>query len=43
MRIAIVHHWFVTQGGGVAEVIGSIYPEADLFTLVTDASQVPRG
>jgi glycosyltransferase involved in cell wall biosynthesis len=45
MRIAIVHHWFVTQGGGerVAEVIGSIYPEADLFTLVTDASQVPQG
>jgi glycosyltransferase involved in cell wall biosynthesis len=45
MRIAIVHHWFVTQGGGerVAEVIGSIYPEADLFTLVTDASQMPQG
>ena len=45
MRIAIVHHWFVTRGGGerVAEVLGSLYPEADLFTLVTDASQVPQG
>jgi hypothetical protein len=38
MRIAIVHHWFVTQGGGerVAEVIGNIFPDADLFTLVAD-------
>jgi glycosyltransferase involved in cell wall biosynthesis len=45
MRIAIVHHWFVTQGGGerVAEVIGSIFPEADLFTLVADPSLVPQG
>jgi glycosyltransferase involved in cell wall biosynthesis len=45
MRIAIVHHWFVTQGGGerVAEVIGSLYPEADLFTLVADPSMVPPG
>jgi glycosyltransferase involved in cell wall biosynthesis len=45
MRIAIVHHWFVTRGGGerVAEVLGSLYPEADLFTLVTDASQMPQG
>jgi glycosyltransferase involved in cell wall biosynthesis len=45
MRIAIVHHWFVTQGGGerVAEVIGSMYPEADLFALVVDPSMVPPG
>jgi glycosyltransferase involved in cell wall biosynthesis len=45
MRIAIVHHWFVTQGGGerVAEVIGSMFPEADLFTLVADPSLVPPG
>jgi hypothetical protein len=45
MRIAIVHHWFVTQGGGerVAEVIGGMFPEADLFTLVADPSLVPPG
>jgi glycosyltransferase involved in cell wall biosynthesis len=45
MRVAIVHHWFVTQGGGerVAEVLGNIYPEADLFTLVADPSQMPQG
>jgi len=45
MRVAIVHHWFVTQGGGerVAEVIGSIFPEADLFTLVADPALVPAG
>jgi glycosyltransferase involved in cell wall biosynthesis len=45
MRIAIVHHWFVTQGGGerVAEVIGNIFPDADLFTLVANPSLVPQG
>lgn len=45
MRIAIVHHWFVTQGGGerVAEVLGGIFPDADLFTLVSDPRQVPAG
>ena len=45
MRIAIVHHWFVTQGGGerVAEVIGNMFPEADLFTLIADSSLVPPG
>jgi glycosyltransferase involved in cell wall biosynthesis len=45
MRVAIVHHWFVTQGGGerVAEVIGSMFPDADLFTLVAEPSLVPAG
>lgn len=45
MRVAIVHHWFVTQGGGeqVAEAIGDLFPDADLFTLVADPSFVPRG
>jgi len=45
MRVAIVHHWFVTQGGGerVAEVIGEMFPEADLFTLVAEPSFVPPG
>jgi glycosyltransferase involved in cell wall biosynthesis len=45
MRVAIVHHWFVTKGGGerVAEVLAGMFPEADLFTLVTDAEQFPNG
>ena len=36
MRVAVVHHWFVTRGGGerVAECIASIFPEAEIFSLV---------
>ena len=43
MRVAIVHHWFVSQGGGerVAEVLASMYPGADLFTLVADRDNLP--
>ena len=31
MRVAIVHHWFVTRGGGerVAECIASFFPDAE--------------
>ena len=45
MRVAIVHHWFVTRGGGerVAECIASLFPEADLFTLVSDPEGLPAG
>lgn len=45
MRVAIVHHWFVTRGGGerVAECIASLFPNADLFTLVADAAGIPEG
>ena len=45
MRIAIVHHWFVTQGGGerVAQVMASMFPDAYLFTLVMDPDQLPEG
>jgi glycosyltransferase involved in cell wall biosynthesis len=41
MRVAIVHHWFVTQGGGerVAECLAALFPQAELFTLVAG----PRG
>ena len=41
MRVAIVHHWFVTRGGGerVAECIVSLFPEAEIFSLMED----PRG
>ncbi|MBS1800281.1 MAG: glycosyltransferase [Acidobacteria bacterium] len=45
MRIAILHHWFVTRGGGerVAECIASLFPGAEIFTLVKDAKGVPEG
>ena len=43
MRVAIVHHWFVTRGGGerVAECIASQFPKAEIFTLLTDAAGIP--
>ena len=45
MRMAIVHHWFVTRGGGerVAEVFAEMFPEADVFALLTDPEFVPEG
>ena len=43
MRVAIVHHWFVSQGGGerVAEALAQMYPSADIFALVADSEKVP--
>lgn len=43
MRVAIVHHWYVTTGGGerVAEALASLYPQADLFALIADPARVP--
>ena len=43
MRIAIVHHWFVTRGGGerVAECIASLFPTADLFALLALPAGIP--
>jgi glycosyltransferase involved in cell wall biosynthesis len=45
LRVAIVHHWFVTQGGGerVAEVFAGMFPEADVFTLLCDPAYLPSG
>jgi len=44
VRVAVVHHWFVSQGGGerVAEVLAQMYPAADLFTLVANPEWVPH-
>ncbi len=44
MRVAIVHHWFVTRGGGerVAECIASLFPEAEIFTLMKAAPGIPE-
>lgn len=43
MRVALVHHWFVTRGGGerVAECLGSLFPTAELFALVAEPQAVP--
>lgn len=43
MRVAIVHHWYVSRGGGerVAEALAALYPQADLFALVAVPGQVP--
>lgn len=45
MRVAIVHHWFVTRGGGerVAECLGALLPSAELFTLVAEPRAIPPG
>jgi glycosyltransferase involved in cell wall biosynthesis len=45
MRVAVVHHWFVTRGGGerVAECLLSLFPDAELFTLVASPEGLPEG
>jgi glycosyltransferase involved in cell wall biosynthesis len=42
-RVAIVHHWLVTFGGGerVLEAIASLFPDADIFTLLADPQCIP--
>ena len=44
MRVAIVHHWFVTRGGGerVAECLASLFPGAEIFTLLADQNGFPE-
>ena len=39
-----MHHWFVTRGGGerVAECIASLFPKAEIFTLMTTSDGLPR-
>jgi glycosyltransferase involved in cell wall biosynthesis len=43
VRVAILHHWFVSKGGGehVAETLAQMYPEADLFALVAVPGMMP--
>jgi glycosyltransferase involved in cell wall biosynthesis len=38
MRVAIVHHWFLSRAGGerVFDTIASMFPTADVFTLFLD-------
>jgi len=44
VRVAVVHHWFVTRGGGerVAECIAALFPQAELFTLVASPAGLPE-
>ena len=44
MRVAVVHHWFVTRGGGerVAECIAALFPRAEIFTLLARSEGVPE-
>lgn len=43
MRVAVLHHWFVTRGGGerVAECIASLFPQAEIFTLLVRPEGLP--
>ena len=40
LRVAIVHYWFVSYGGGerFIETLAELFPQADLFTLVAERS-----
>jgi len=45
LRVAIVHYWFVGNGGGerVVEVLAEMFPQADLFCLVAEPeTMTPR-
>ena len=43
VKVAIVHHWFVSLGGGerVAEMLAAMFPDADIFSLVASLDGVP--
>jgi glycosyltransferase involved in cell wall biosynthesis len=43
LRVAIVHHWFISRAGGerVIDTIASIFPTVDLFTLFLDQQKLP--
>jgi glycosyltransferase involved in cell wall biosynthesis len=45
MKIAIVHYWFLAQGGGekVIEALATMYPGADIFCLFADKDSIPAG
>lgn len=44
MRVAIVHHWFVSKGGGehVADTLARMYPNADIFALISVPEMLPE-
>jgi len=42
LRVALVHHWLVRMRGGekVLEALCQIFPQADIYTLVFDPSEI---
>jgi len=45
LRVAIVHYWFVANGGGerVVEALAEMFPQADLYCLFAElATMTPR-
>jgi glycosyltransferase involved in cell wall biosynthesis len=43
LRVAIVHHWFISLAGGerVVNTIASMFPQSDVFTLFLDKQKLP--
>ena len=44
MKVAIVHYWMTTMGGGerVLQQLHELYPDAPIFTSVYDAKAMPE-
>ncbi len=42
MRVAIVHHWFISRAGGerVVDTIATLFPSADVFTLFLEKQKL---
>ena len=42
LKVAIVHHWLVSMGGGenVVEHFCELYPDADIFTNVYNKNKI---
>ncbi len=45
MKIAILHYWFLLEGGGekVVSALLELYPDADIFCLFADKKSIPQG
>ncbi len=45
MKVAILHYWFLLNGGGekVVSALLQLYPDADVFCLMADKHSLPRG
>jgi glycosyltransferase involved in cell wall biosynthesis len=44
MKVAIIHYWFLTAGGGekVVESLAAMYPEADIYCLFAETKHIPK-
>ena len=45
MKVAILHYWFLLNGGGesVVDALLEIFPDADVFCLFADEESIPKG